>query len=583
MSSSIQTAATLLIAACMFSVNHSHAQVPFSIQGPGVESDDFRMTTFATGLNFPVGMQELSDGSIMVAVSNGNFFGSSSGSILRLADTNGDGVADEQTTLFADVPGGLLSSLRVIDDLVIATGQGSGRPIAIMRAGETPSDPLSLVGEFEINYNGRWLHPHSALEVRRTPGIEDSYDLLFQLGSRTNFDTTTSTLSYESTFGLQGDLAGDAVHMITFTDDGENLVGTEVQQIATGLRNAAGFAWHPETGDLYVQDNGIDGVPDSNEPTSADELNVIPVEQIGGELEDFGFAENYTEYRTNTIVGGEGIQPLVAFQPLPSPDGAEAEGPNDIAFAPAAFPEGLNNGIFVGMHGRFSLGGTENEENPLVFVDLTDNSYFHFIGNDEEAIGHLDGLLATDDSVFLADISPSGGFESSANNSGAIYQIQSLVQTPTSLDFNNDGLVNQDDAPFVCSLDDPTATVNANGFFLGDVDLNGSVEFADFLILSASFGSADAHYGMGDIDCSSDVAFADFLILSSNFGAGVGIASVPEPTNCLLLAFAALIALSGSRRKTATRFSSHENESVAATECFYSLRHGKRLVSCRNR
>ena len=64
----------------------------------------------------------------------------------------------------------------------------------------------------------------------------------------------------------------------------------------------------------------------------------------------------------------------------------------------------MSNGVFVGMHGKFSLGGTSNEENPLVFVDLNDNSYFHIIQNDEPSVGHLDGLLSTNDSLFVADI-----------------------------------------------------------------------------------------------------------------------------------------------------------------------------------
>lgn len=531
------------------------AQVPFSIQGPGVEPADFRMTTFASGLNYPVGMTQLSDGSIMVAVSNGrSFFGSSSGSILRLADTNLDGIADERTTLFANVPGGTLSSLRKAGDLIFATGQGPGKPISIMRAGANPSDPLTLVGEINIQYDQRWLHPHSALEVRPTPSREGSYDLVFQLGSRVNFATTTSSLPLSSTIGIEGQLAGDAVHMITITDDGQTVTGERLQQIATGLRNAAGFAWHPETGDLYLQDNGIDGVRDPNEPTSADELNVIPADQIGGSIEDFGFAENYTEYRTGNIIGGGGIQPLVAFQPLPSPNGDEAEGPNDIAFAPAAFPEALRNGVFVGMHGKFSLGGLDNEENPLVFVDLNDNSYFHFIGNDEAGIGHLDGLLPTSDSLFLADISPSGSFALGDNNSGVIYQIKSLLGEPTlglGLDLNGDGVVNADDAPLVCDADDPIALLSTNLGLLGDFDLNGTVEFADFTLLAESFGLENVHYGNGDADCSGDVTFADFLVLAENFGrtASAVATAVPEPSAAVLLALGAMT-LASLRRQS---------------------------------
>ena len=425
---------TFAIVSCLFTSASLLGDVPFSIQGPGVNPDDFRMTTFASGLNYPVGMAELSDGSIMVAVSNGSsFFGSSSGSILRLADTDQDGVADDQTTLFSNVPGGGLSSLRMVDDLVFVTGQGRGKPISIFRTGATPADPLTMVGEITINYRGSWLHPHSALAVRPTPGEADSYELYFQLGSSVNFATTTSTLSMTSTIGVAGDLAGDAVHRIKITDDGTNVTGSDLEQIATGLRNAAGFDWHPTTGDLYIQDNGIDGIRNANEPTSADELNVITVDQLGGAIEDFGFPNTYNEYRTGTVIGGDGVQPLVAFQPIPSPDGAEAEGPNDIAFAPAGFPEALRNGIFVGMHGRFSSGGLSNEENPLVFVDLNDNSYFHFVQNDEPNVGHLDGLLSTADSLFVADISPGGGFGGNAGNTGAIYQLKSLVPEPSSV------------------------------------------------------------------------------------------------------------------------------------------------------
>jgi hypothetical protein len=84
------------------------------------------------------------------------------------------------------------------------------------------------------------------------------------------------------------------------------------------------------------------------------------------------------------------------------------------------------------MHGRFSAGGLSNEENPLVFVNLDDHSYFHFISNDEPGVGHLDGLLPTVDSLFIADISPGGGFGGSSRNSGAIYQLQAVVPEPDS-------------------------------------------------------------------------------------------------------------------------------------------------------
>jgi hypothetical protein len=215
--------------------------------------------------------------------------------------------------------------------------------------------------------------------------------------------------------------------MLTITDKRTNIVASNLTQIAQGLRNPAGFAFHPVTGDLYFQDNGIDGLENANESYSADELNWIPAAEIGnGTVPDFGFPSNYTAYRTGTVVGG-GVQPIVAFQPLPNPlTGSESEGPNDITFAPPEFPAGLNNGIFVGFHGKWALAGIANEENPLVYVDLTTTNYFHFISNDEPTIGHLDGLLSTQDSLFVADLTSTGD-PSRGGSAGVIYQIKSLV------------------------------------------------------------------------------------------------------------------------------------------------------------
>ncbi len=432
---------TLAVLAGSLLLAAGSARAQFTLQGPGVNADDFRVTTFASGLNFPVGMTELDDGSILVATSNGNsFFGSSSGSLIRLADTDNDGVADVTQTLVNDVPGGKLTSVRRSGDLIFTTGQGSPVPISVYRAGAQPSDSLTFEGSFSINYTTSWLHPHSALAARPTPGVPNSHDLFFQLGSKTNFDDTTQTLNFTSTLGASTRLNGDAIHMVRITDTDGTLSSAAPVQIATGLRNAAGMAFHPVTGDLYLEDNGIDGVEVAIEPTSADELNRIPAADIGGAIEDFGFPTTYVEYRTDVQVGNTGIDPLVAFQPIPTPDGAEGEGPNDIAFAPANFPEALNNGVFVGMHGQFSSGGLANEENPLVFADLNDNSYFHFIGNDEPGVGHLDGLLSTTDSLFAADLSPAGSLGSSSSNEGKIYQIKSLV-APISPDLNMDGFV----------------------------------------------------------------------------------------------------------------------------------------------
>ena len=86
----------------------------------------------------------------------------------------------------------------------------------------------------------------------------------------------------------------------------------------------------------------------------------------------------------------------------------------------------------------------------------------------------------------------------------------------------------------------PTCDPNS----MGDLDGNGMVEFADFLVLSANFGAAADSHEQGDIDCNGMVEFADFLALSANFGQSVGAAqSVPEPSSALLVLSGALLLL----------------------------------------
>jgi len=210
------------------------------------------------------------------------------------------------------------------------------------------------------------------------------------------------------------------------------LTASDVQRIAKGARNAAGMAFHPVTGSLYFQDNGIDTPGNNSVSLSADELNIIADTDIGGTVENFGFADNYTNSQTGEVVGGQALQPLVAFVPQPLSTGDESEGAADIVFAPPLFPEGLNSGMFIGFHGQFNLGGPPgvdgNEENPLVYVDLQTGQYFHFVSVNEANVGHLDGLLVTDDALFVADFSSNGSmFNGAGAGAGVIYMIKSQV------------------------------------------------------------------------------------------------------------------------------------------------------------
>src|SRR5947208_21240 len=92
-----------------------------AIQGPGVKPGDFRVTTFASGLNYPLGMARLPDGSLLVTTSDGTGFFNSTGKLLRMVDADRNGVADGPgTVLYGGLAGGL-TSVRIGGTLVFVT------------------------------------------------------------------------------------------------------------------------------------------------------------------------------------------------------------------------------------------------------------------------------------------------------------------------------------------------------------------------------------------------------------------------------------------------------------------------------
>ena len=94
--------------------------------------------------------------------------------------------------------------------------------------------------------------------------------------------------------------------------------------------------------------------------------------------------------------------------------------------------------------------------------------------------------------------------------------------------------------------------LGAIGSLRGDLDGDGTVQFGDFLILSASFGTS-GQYTDGDLDKSGEIQFGDFLILSANFGTSAEVAaSVPEPAS-LWLSLMGCLCLGMHRRRSSIR------------------------------
>ncbi len=446
---------------------------PFTVGGPGVNPADFRITTFASGLDYPNGMLTLSDGSLLVGVSNpvagSSSYYNSSGELLRFTDTNGDGVADNPSgeVLYNGLPG-QVTALHQAGEFILATSSlpGSER-ISVLRVGATPSDPLILVGSINFNFAAGWWHTTYASAVWPIPGSPGTYDVFFNIGSENNgvvrdgngnvildgsgnptYQLTTDPVTASGLIGAT--LQGDSIYMMTLKDSNGSPSFSNPIRVASGVRNAASMAVDA-AGDLDFVDNGIDGNGGGYYGWSTDELDVIPASQIGGPTEFFGFPEtingqlqvSYVKASASpgdpTVVvnPGVGVQPLIAFEPLPDPNlgslGSRGQGASGFALSPPDFPAGLNDGVFIGFHGDFNTAGITNNKNPLIFADPSTGDYFDFVSNDEPGVGHLDGAVSTSDSLFLADLT-TGGSTNTGAGQGAIYQIKAIASpspTPT--------------------------------------------------------------------------------------------------------------------------------------------------------
>jgi len=84
-----------------------------------------------------------------------------------------------------------------------------------------------------------------------------------------------------------------------------------------------------------------------------------------------------------------------------------------------------------------------------------------------------------------------------------------------------------------------------------DVNGDGSINFADFLVISANFNSP-GELATGDIDFDDYVGMNDFIIWRNQFVCSEQAAAVPEPSTSLL-AFVSLLVLPLFRRRRAAR------------------------------
>ena len=72
--------------------------------------------------------------------------------------------------------------------------------------------------------------------------------------------------------------------MVTVTPASDKLQFGDPIQLASGLRNGTTFAFAPGTGNLWIGENGIDGLVNPIEAFSADKLDVVPADKLAPPL-----------------------------------------------------------------------------------------------------------------------------------------------------------------------------------------------------------------------------------------------------------------------------------------------------------
>jgi len=178
-----------------------------------------------------------------------------------------------------------------------------------------------------------------------------------------------------------------------------------------------------------------------------------------------------------------------------------------------------------------TLSGTEDEPNVAIVRDIDGQKTFYEIFLPSDAVG-LDPDEFIEGAEFGLAMAINDGDEDLTGQTGwGGLGAHAIVH----------GKTPGEAALFtLAGVMDTTTTCDPNT--MGDLDGNGTVEFADFLALSTNFGSMVDSAAQGDIDCNGTVEFADFLALSANFGSTVGgAAAVPEPSSLGLFGLSLLM------------------------------------------
>jgi len=395
----------------------------------------FTVTPFATGLK---------NARIIAVAPNGDVYVSrrDQGDVLLLRDANGDGRADGPALTVANRAGA--HGLAIHDNKLYL--------VTVKEVFAADIKPDGRLGELKMLIGDL---PDSGQHPNRVLAFGPDGMLYISVGSTCN---TCNESNPENATILRA--SPDGKHRSIF---------------ASGLRNTIGFAWHPQTGELWGLDHGIDFLGDNEQK---EELNKIEMGKMYGWPHVYGANEIYPQ---STPVGEISKQQW-RERSTPMVIGYTAHAaPMQFVFAnQSAFPAEYRGDAFATMRGswnrnpasgyeivrvRFENGQPTGIE-PFVTGFLTDGGKTHIARPVGLAFAKDGAMLMADDGNGViyriaytgkgsapagpAAIPPDGPMKEQANKGNKVPLANKRAETQTSgslsvssPSFKNDGMLDQ--------------------------------------------------------------------------------------------------------------------------------------------
>lgn len=333
----------------------------------------FKVSKFAEGLGKP---------RMLVSSESGQVYASDreAGIVMMLKDNNADGKADEKKTV---------ANIKQVHGLYIHKNRMY--MVAVKQVYVADIQPDGSLGQPSMLISDL---PDGGQHPNRTLAFGPDDKMYLSVGSTCNSCPEPNP---------------ENATMLRAEEDGSNR-----KVFAKGLRNTIGFAWHPQTKQLWGMDHGIDWLGDDEQK---EELNMIT------QNADYGWPYIYGEGKYNPgdrPRGDTTYQQYLSKTTLPKLSYQAHSAPMAMAFYTGSqFPEEYRNDAFVAMRGSWNRSSPVGYK--IVRIHYQDGKPVRFedfvtgftIENNKAHFGRLAGLtFHKDGSLLFSD-----------DTNGVIYQV----------------------------------------------------------------------------------------------------------------------------------------------------------------